>query len=211
MSRRRTRDAIDGSGEFGNVPVMRSPWGILIAVVALSAAVSACGSGSGTTTASILGTADASPASAQAQVQAPAKPVDPAERATQVAAVSARAEKCGFYFDAAKLRASYLAAEARETPAPDALNKAERAYDYTYSAVKTAIAGDADFCSERKVREVKADLNRHLAGDFSTPQKKVAAKSGWFDWVPPANTREVLNPEWVNDPTNQKRTKRVED
>jgi hypothetical protein len=177
---------------------------ILLGSCALCVALAACGSGGGVSTASILGGGQAS--------SPETKPADPVDRATQVGAVSARAEKCGFNFDPGQLRASYLAAETRDAAAPEALNKAERAYDYTYGAVKNAIANNDDFCTNAKVREIKTDLTRHLAGDFSPAAKKVAQGGSWLDTMaPPINTREVLNPDWINDPKNEKRTKRVSD
>jgi len=49
---------------------------------------------------------------------------DPAARPVAVAWTSARAQRCGFYFDPAKLRASYLAYESRQPGADVA--KAEK-------------------------------------------------------------------------------------
>ena len=53
----------------------------------------------------------------------------PLARPVAVAWTSARAEKCGFYFDPAKLRASYLAYEAKQSNA-EQLGKAQQAYDF---------------------------------------------------------------------------------
>ncbi len=60
-----------------------------------------------------------------------AAPDDPQARAMQVGWTSARASYCGFIFDPAQLRASYLASEARAGKSPEEIAKLERAYDYT--------------------------------------------------------------------------------
>jgi hypothetical protein len=100
---------------------------------------------------------------------------DPAARPIAVAWTSARAHRCGFYFDPAKLRASYLAFEAKQS-APDQYAKAEKTYDSTFKTIRERAAADPEYCSERKSAEIKKDLTRHLAGDFAPnfPKAKVA-------------------------------------
>src|SRR5215813_12444727 len=56
---------------------------------------------------------------------------DPMVRPFAVAWTSARAQRCGFNFNPSKLRASYLAYEATQSP-PDQLAKAEQVYDTTF-------------------------------------------------------------------------------
>jgi hypothetical protein len=100
---------------------------------------------------------------------------DPAARPIAVAWTSARAQRCGFYFDPAKLRASYLAFEARQSP-PDQLAKAEKTYDSTYKTIRERVAAEPEYCSDKKSADIKKDLTRHLAGDFTPnfPKAKVA-------------------------------------
>jgi hypothetical protein len=144
------------------------------------------------------------------------KPVTAIDRAIQVAAVSARAQKCGYVFDPAALRAAYLASEtqpapvptlvsgATETPAPtpvqtpaaptvDPTALAAR-YDYTVRTIAGKIADQDDYCDESRTALIKADLNRHLAGDF-TPRKMRAASSG-LSLVSDSPTKTELNPNW---------------
>jgi hypothetical protein len=90
---------------------------------------------------------------------------NPETRPFAVAWTSARAERCGFYFNPAKLRASYLAYEARQSP-PDQLAKAEKIYDTTFKSIRTKVGANPDYCTDRKSAEIKKDLTRHLAGDF---------------------------------------------
>ena len=153
---------------------MQAP-GLVLALCAL--ALAGCAGGSGLSTASILGTDDTAKTSA--------KVVDPSERAFQVGTVSARAVKCGFNFDPAKLKASYLMYESKQPSGTESLTKIEKIYDVSYSGVAKAVAGQADYCTDAKTMVVKADLNRHLKGDYRPrPQSKPAEEgllSGWGD------------------------------
>jgi hypothetical protein len=174
---------------------MRSKLLLLATLTAAGASLAACSSGQGLTTASILG----GPSTAEA---APAAAVKPQDRAIQVAAVSARAQKCGYNFDPMKLRANYLSSET--AGGLDATQTAQlgEIYDKTNRAVVVAIQSEQGFCTEEKTKQIKADLTRHLAGDFSTNKGTVAQKSGgFFDSLIPeqASGREVINPEWMRD------------
>jgi hypothetical protein len=118
-----------------------------------------------------------------AATDAPAvKAEDPMARPVQVAWTSARATRCGFYFDAAKLRTNYLAYEARQGAAGEQLSKIEKTYDSTLKTISSRIAGEADYCSDKKGADIKADLQRHLAGDFTPnlPKAKEVATCGFF-------------------------------
>lgn len=136
-----------------------------------------CGGSGGLTTASLIGGGE--PAQAAPAPAGPA-PSDPTSRALQVGATSARAGHCGFFFDPAKLKASFLAAESAKGASPEQLQKVEREYDYVRASVAKKIAGEADYCSDPKAREIKSDLARHLAGDFTPPVKKEAAEDSLF-------------------------------
>lgn len=135
--------------------------GKCFAGLGLALALAACSSASsGLTTGSLLPGAS--------------KPADPvADRALQVGATSARAAKCGYNFDPAKLRSSYLAYEAGQEGAAAA--KAEKLFDATRVSVGSKITDPSEYCSEDKTTEIKADLTRHLAGDFNPSKKKAQA------------------------------------
>lgn len=105
---------------------------------------------------------------------------DPMARPVAVAWTSARATKCGFYFDPAKLRASYLAHEGRQGASGEQLAKIEKSYDTTIKVISEGMAGKEGYCTDKKGAEIKADLNRHLAGDFTPnlPKPKVVETCG---------------------------------
>jgi len=48
--------------------------------------------------------------------------------------------------------------------------------------IRERVAADPDYCSDRKGAEIKADLQRHLAGDFAPnfPKAKVVESCGVF-------------------------------
>ncbi|WP_334149914.1 hypothetical protein [Hyphomicrobium sp.] len=177
-----------------------------VAASMLAFALAGCSSsGNGVSTASILGgaptppaAADAAPAAAQTggatvgQAGGTVAPVavapasTPTDRALQVGTVSARAVKCGYNFDAPRLKSTYLAHEASLGASSDQLAQVEKIYNVGYNGVTKAAATEPDYCSDRKTQTIKADLGRLLAGDFEPPAKKVVAKQdgffdGWFD------------------------------
>ncbi|MCL4766867.1 MAG: hypothetical protein KJZ80_11575 [Hyphomicrobiaceae bacterium] len=133
-----------------------------------------CSGSGGLTTAALIG--GGGPTEAAAPAAPP--PSDPTSRAVQVGATSARAARCGFYFDPGRLKTSWLAAEAAQGATPEQLQKVEREYEYIRLSVAKKTAGEADYCTDGKAREIKSDLNRHLAGDFTPPVKKQEAKDG---------------------------------
>lgn len=110
---------------------------------------------------------------------------DPLARPVAVAWTSARAQRCGFYFDPAKLRSSYLAYEAKQSSG-EQLSKAEKTYDSTFKLISQRVATDTDYCTERKSSAIKADLQRHLAGDFTPklPQPKQVDTCGMWGCAP---------------------------
>jgi hypothetical protein len=162
--------------------------------LALASTVGGCGSGGGLTTGSLFG-------SSQATNVAAAQPSPPvitsSDRVVQVAAVSARAAKCGFNFDPTGLKTNFMTAEASQAVDQAALDKTEREYDTIRGKVATAISKEPNFCSDSKTREIKTDLTRHLAGDFSPKQVKVVDPTLLSAAGP--KTRETINPEFLTD------------
>jgi hypothetical protein len=125
-------------------------------------------------------------------------------RPIAVAWTSARAQRCGFYFDAPKLRASYLAYEARQSNA-EQLAKAEKSYDTTFKVIRERVGGDPEYCTDSKGAAIKTDLQRHLAGDFSArfPQPKKVESCGFFG-CPSAYNEPLDNKKFWEDQAKKK-------
>jgi hypothetical protein len=148
---------------------------LTLALVATAlAGCSMTSASSGLTTGSLFSSnAKATPASAS-----PAN--DPSSRAFQVGTVSARAIKCGFNFDPAKLKTNYLAYE-RALGGTTDMARVERTYDVSFNGVAKAVAGEEDYCSQEKTATIKADLARHLVGDYTpSPPPKAEPEEGLF-------------------------------
>jgi hypothetical protein len=150
---------------------------ILIGTLTLSLALGGCGSsgnsGSGLSTASVLGEA---PASASGESPGITR-ADPMARPVQVAWTAARAEKCGFNFDSARLKANYIAFEQAQGADVARLGNITKSYDMTAAKIKGSLAGEEGYCTEKKSTVIKADLQRHLAGNYEPnfpEDKKVA-------------------------------------
>lgn len=137
-------------------------------------ALGACSSATPLSTASLTGGSPA--AAAGAPAEPPQARNDPTSRALQVGTTSARALKCGYNFDPAKLKSAYLAYETSLGATPADLAKIEQVYNVGFNGVAKALVESSDYCTEAKTREIKADLTRHLAGDYSPPPPKVVAK-----------------------------------
>ncbi len=176
----------------------------ILGLVVVAAHLGGCGgsgSGLGLTTGSLFG-------GGKAESVAAATPVEtPSMRAAQVAAVSARSAKCGYNYDPTRLKSGFLASEAQSGAAAD-MTKLEREYDAIRAKVAATISADPDFCTDAKTQSIKADLTRHMAGDYSAPVNKSAIDERLLASGP--RTREVLNPEFLNDKYASK-TKRVEE
>jgi hypothetical protein len=157
----------------------------------LAVTLAACSSGSSFSTGTLLGGGDAAKASAP-------PPETPTDRAVHVGTTTARAQRCGYVFDPATVRQGYLAFEAQQGLAPDVLAKTEKSYDYTVASISKNIANNEDYCSEAQTAVIKRDLGQVLAGDYSSPAKKVQANVGW--WTPPKAT-QPMDREKIFNPT----------
>jgi hypothetical protein len=108
---------------------------------------------------------------------------DPMARPVGVAWTSARAKRCGFYFNPDKLRTSYLTWERTQGAPPEQLAKIEATYDTAFKKTFADVSGDTGYCTEHKGGEIKADLQRYLAGDYTPnlPQpKRVTSCTGFI-------------------------------
>ena len=77
------------------------------------------------------------------------------------------------------MRVAFLASELGQGASPADLQRVEQIYDVSYNGVLKATATDPAYCTDQRTKEIKADLTRHLAGDFTPPpRQKIAADSG---------------------------------
>ncbi len=117
----------------------------------------------------------------QTPVAAPKKPElrnDPLARTLQVSRVAARAQRCGYNFDPARLKTSFMSYEGAQGGADAAtLAKLDQNYTVTYNATLKVISGDEGYCSEARNAHIKGDLTRHLAGDFAPSLSFAQAES----------------------------------
>jgi hypothetical protein len=161
--------------------------GRFLIVAGAALALGACSGSSGVSTGSLIG-GEGSAAAATATPAAAAVPgapiSDPTSRAFQVGSTAARAVKCGYNFDPVKLRTNFLATEAATVSAGD-IPRIEKVYDTAYNGVAKAVATQPNYCSPEKTAEIKANLTRHLAGDYTPAQvKKQPEAPGWFsNWT----------------------------
>ncbi len=101
---------------------------------------------------------------------------DNVARAMQVGGTAARAQKCGFNFDADKLRMQFLAAEGATAPADN--TKTGQVYDSAYRGVAKALSTRSeDYCSQAKTTVIKNALARHMTGDYA-PDNSGAGDGG---------------------------------
>jgi hypothetical protein len=113
---------------------------------------------------------------------------DPMARPAHVGWIAARGKRCGFYFDPAKLKATYLGYEGKQGHPAAHMAKIEQTYETTFnSTLKTALA-DPDYCNERRATDIKAELSRHLGGDFTPnfPKPKPVASCGFLGCTMPS-------------------------
>ena len=99
---------------------------------------------------------------------APVVKNDPMTRTLQVSRVAAKAQRCGYNLDTAKLKGNFLAGEGTQAGADVAeLAKLDKVYTSSFNGTMKAASADEAYCSQARTAHVKADLTRHLAGDYA--------------------------------------------
>lgn len=112
------------------------------------------------------------------------------------ATIAAQAGKCGYNFDAQRVRAGYLRWETQQGTQPAELTALEQLYDTTRSRIGNAIANPEEFCSDAVADRLKNDLGKQLAGDYSAPMKK--AEIPW--WQSTKSSQGELDREKIFNP-----------
>jgi hypothetical protein len=133
---------------------------IRIAIVVFVATIS-CGC---TNAASLLTTGSLTPAATQGLAN------DTQSRLRQVASTSARAKRCAFNFDPARLKTSYLDYERSQGATAEQVSKISESYDATLASKAKEVEGNPSYCSDRVTSLIKSALERHKAGDFTPTQ-----------------------------------------
>lgn len=158
--------------------VRHAPLRAIIRAVAFamaSFALSACGATLPNITGGLGGSKEAAK---------PAVSNDPTSRAIQVGRIAGRAEKCGFVFDATKLRTQFLMSESATIADAATMARIGKTYDIARNAVVKAVGSNAEtYCTQAKTAKIKIALNRHLAGDYTPdPPEPVVQEAGLFDF-----------------------------
>jgi hypothetical protein len=172
-------------------------WSAAALLVALGALAGGCGSSAGSLTSGGVLAGDASRGLTRSD--------DPMARPIGVAWTSARARRCGFSFDGAKLRSNYLSWEASQGASGERLAKIEQSYDRTYKIIWEKVTVDAGYCTDKKSTEINAELQRHLGGDYTPnlPLPKVAASCGVFGCGPSRSEQPFDSKDfWKNQDAN---------
>ena len=112
-----------------------------------------------------------------AAVVTPVVKNDPESRAVQVAWTAARAQHCGFHFSPPKLKSSLMAYESGQGTQPEELIRLDKVYDLSQRSVAVRLKNFPDYCNPAVVQDVRDDLKRHLASDF-TPRPRKPRKNG---------------------------------
>ena len=109
---------------------------------------------------------------------------DPMARPVAVAWTSARAKRCGFYFDPAKLKINYLSYERTQGATPEQLANLEKAFDSAYYSGVPRY-GDRSALPHRRFRMFYCDTKRKRGLCFAMKVKVVKGlRRGWFRTVP---------------------------
>lgn len=135
----------------------------IAAVFAITAVLAGCGGGIGLTGKS------EKPSNAAASLE---RANTPQNRLLQVSSTAARASYCAFGMDRAKLKADYLAYERQQGATPEMLAKFDTLYDSSYNLFYTKVRENPESCSKNQIEEIRPDINRHLAGDYTPSQRK---------------------------------------
>ena len=101
----------------------------------------------------------------------------PLDKAIHVGWTMARAQKCGFFFEPQKVHSNFLAYETQRGVSDQDVKRRDLTVRYTRAKVAKQIAPIEDYCSRTVLTEVREDLPKFLAGDFSGPARLPPVKN----------------------------------
>ncbi len=113
-----------------------------------------------------------SDAAAPTQTAAAPPPSTPSQRAVQVAWTAANARYCAFGLNPQKLKGDYLNWERAQGSNAEAIQSLNSTYDKAFLTFYDKVKETPGYCNKAKIEEIRPEINRHLAGDY-TPRKKV--------------------------------------
>lgn len=163
-----------------------------LALALVAGSLAACNAGSLLTTGSL---------SAKKTAPAAPQPATPLDRALHVAATSARAYRCGFYFDRAALRTNFLTAETTRGTPLDVVTKAGQSYQFTETRVAASIKDSEIYCTTARTNAIKKNLQKALAGNYEPPVKKAVVQQGIASLLEGDAPPKPFNKEAVFDPS----------
>src|SRR5262249_27205167 len=91
----------------------------------------------------------------------------PLARPKYAAWVAASAKRCGFPRGQDAIKSAYLSFEARQGTSKEDLAGLEDVYNLALKSANEQVGMDPDFCTQKKVAEIKLALQRQEAGDFA--------------------------------------------
>jgi hypothetical protein len=122
-------------------------------------------------------------------------------RLHQVAATSARAKRCGFNFDPARLKASYLDYELRQGATTEQVSSIAQRYDTTLMTKLKEVEAKPTYCSDRVTALIKVALERHVAGDFTPTTGQLPTPAAVSPVAEePWDTKEIWVNKWGRQP-----------
>ena len=91
----------------------------------------------------------------------------PLARPKYAAWIAASAKRCGFGREPDAIKSAYLSFEARQGTSKEELARLEVVYNLAWQSASDQIGTDPDFCSQKKVAEIKLALQRQDASDYA--------------------------------------------
>ncbi len=107
----------------------------------------------------------------------------------QVAWTAANARYCAFGLNPQKLKSDYLNWERGQGASSETIQTLNSTYDKAFLAFYDKVKETPGYCSKAKIEEIRPEINRHLAGDYS-PKKKVEEKPQEEVKLPAPSVRE---------------------
>ena len=128
----------------------------------------------------------------------------PMARPKYAAWIAASAKRCGFSRSPEAIKAAYLAFEAKQGAAKEQLAKLAESYDLALKSTSDQVGIEPNFCTNKKVAEIKLAFQRQDAGDYAPNfPKPVVDNCGVFGCPPPRAPDEPFDSKKFWDQKNE--------